>query len=248
MHARFYHPAEITVGQCIELSHENKHHAMRTLRLRKGDSVTLFNGLGGEFLAHIQVIDNSDVKVLVEKFLGQERESSVVIELAQAICTNEKMDWIIQKAVELGVNRIQPISTERSIVQLSNERANKRLVHWEKIIISACEQSGRNLLPKIFPLISLSKWLDQKQSAHTDREMRLMLSPTSEQYLKNITRPPNNDSITLMIGPEGGFSQTEELSILQGEYTSIRLGNRILRTETAGLAIIAAIQTLWGDF
>ena len=158
------------------------------------------------------------------------------------------MDWIIQKAVELGVNRIQPISTERSIVQLSNERANKRLVHWEKIIISACEQSGRNLLPKIFPLISLSKWLDQKQSAHTDREMRLMLSPTSEQYLKNITRPPNNDSITLMIGPEGGFSQTEELSILQGEYTSIRLGNRILRTETAGLAIIAAIQTLWGDF
>ncbi len=248
MHARFYHPAEITVGRCIELSQENKHHAVRTLRLRKGDSVTLFNGLGGEFSAYIQEIDNSDVKVLVEGFSVQECESPVVIELAQAICTSEKMDWIIQKAVELGVKRIQPISTERSIVQLSNERASKRLMHWEKIIISACEQSGRNLIPQIFPLISLPKWLDQKQSTHTDREMRLMLSPTSEQYLKNITRPPNNDSITLIIGPEGGFSKTEELSILQGEYTSIRLGNRILRTETAGLAIIAAIQTLWGDF
>ncbi|GKS68442.1 16S rRNA (uracil1498-N3)-methyltransferase [Nitrosomonas sp. PY1] len=248
MHARFYHPAEITVGQCIALSHENKHHAMRTLRLKKGDSITLFNGRGGEFSAHIQVIDNSDVKVLVENFLRQERESPVVIELAQAICTNEKMDWIIQKAVELGVNRIQPISTERSIVQLSNERASKRLIHWEKIIISACEQSGRNHLPQIFPLISLSKWLNQKQLIHTDRETRLMLSPTSKQYLKNIARPVNHDSITLMVGPEGGFSQTEELSILHSEYTSIRLGSRILRTETAGLAIIAAIQTLWGDF
>lgn len=248
MHARFYHPAEITVGQCIELSHENRHHAIRTLRLRKGDPVTLFNGLGGEFLAYIQDIDNPDVTVFVERFLGLERESPVAIELAQAICTNEKMDWIIQKAVELGVNRIQPIFTERSIVQLSSERANKRLMHWEKIVVSACEQSGRNLIPQIFPLISLPKWLSQKQSTLNNREIRLMLSPTSEKDLKNITRPPNNDGITLVVGPEGGFSQTEERFILQSEYTSIRLGKRILRTETAGLAIIAAIQILWGDF
>lgn len=248
MQARFYQPIDTAIGQLIELSDENKHHITRVLRLRKGDSITLFNGKGGEFSARIESITNSQVTALIESFHDEDRESPLTIELAQALCANEKMDWIIQKAVELGVNRIQPIVTERCVIQLSSERANKRLEHWKKIIISACEQSGRNYLPDIFPLVSLPSWLSQKKSENNPQEMRLMLSPTANEHLKKITRPANNDSITLIIGPEGGFSPAEELSIAHCGYNAIRLGNRILRTETAGLAAIASLQTLWGDY
>lgn len=248
MHPRFYQPTEITIGQHLELSEENKHHVTRVLRLKKDDPITLFNGLGGEFSACIELITQSQVIVLIETFQDQHRESALTIELAQALCANEKMDWVIQKAVELGVNRIQPIATERCVVQLSHERANKRLEHWKKIITAACEQSGRNFVPAISPVVSLSAWLSQKKSDNDQQETRLMLSPIADQTLKNIAEPSNNHRITLIIGPEGGFSQAEGLSILHAEYTAIRLGNRVLRTETAGLAIIAALQTLWGDF
>lgn len=162
MQARFYQPINTTIGQLIELSDENKHHITRVLRLRKGDSITLFNGKEGEFSARIESITNSQVTALIESFHDENRESPLTIELAQALCANEKMAWIIQKAVELGVNRIQPIVTERCVIQLSSERANKRMEHWKKIIISACEQSGRNYLPDIFPLVSLPSWLSQK--------------------------------------------------------------------------------------
>jgi len=248
MHARFYQPTEIAIGQHLQLSEENKHHITRVLRLKKDDSITIFNGSGGEFLARIELLTHSQVIVLVDTFKDQQCESPLTIELAQALCANEKMDWVIQKAVELGVNRIQPIATERCVTQLSHERASKRLEHWKKIIIAACAQSGRNYLPHISPVISLPTWLSQKKSADNQQEMRLMLSPIADQNLKNIAKPSNNHRITLIIGPEGGFSQAEELSILHGGYTGIRLGNRVLRTETAGLAIIAALQTLWGDY
>jgi len=250
MHARFYQPTEIAIGQHLELSEENKHHVTRVLRLRKDDSITIFNGSGGEFLARIELLTHAQVVVLVEDFKDQQCESPLIIELAQALCANEKMDWVIQKAVELGVNRIQPIATERCVIQLSHERASKRLEHWKKIIIAACEQSGRNYLPHISSVISLPAWLSQKKSDdnQNQQETRLMLSPIADQNLKNIAKPPNNHRITLIIGPEGGFSQAEKLSILHGGYTEIRLGSRVLRTETAGLAIIAALQTLWGDY
>ncbi|SFE94431.1 16S rRNA (uracil(1498)-N(3))-methyltransferase [Nitrosomonas sp. Nm166] len=248
MHTRFYHPAEITVGQLTELSVENKHHAARVLRLRRGDSITLFNGNGGEFSAHIDNISKSSTTVLIDHYHDTDCESPLHIELAQAICVNEKMDWIIQKAVELGVTCIQPLSTARSIVHLSGERSTKRLQHWQKIVISACEQCGRNHLPQVFPLISLPEWLSQKKTSKSLHDLHLMLSTTATESLRNIPKPPVNAHVALVIGPEGGFTQEEETAILHVGFIPLRLGKRILRTESAALAAIAALQTLWGDY
>ena len=248
MHARFYHPAEIAIGQLIELSVENKHHAARVLRLKEGDAITLFNGHSGEFSAHIENISKSNTTVLIDAYQDMDCESPLNITLAQAICVNEKMDWIIQKAVELGVTCIQPVSTVRSIVHLSDERSSKRLQHWQKIIISACEQCGRNHLPQILPLISLPEWLSQKKTTQSSHDLNFMLSTTAVESLRNIPQPSVSAHIALVIGPEGGFTQEEEIAILHTGFIPVRLGKRILRTESAALAAISALQTLWGDF
>ncbi|MDP1934379.1 MAG: 16S rRNA (uracil(1498)-N(3))-methyltransferase [Nitrosomonas sp.] len=248
MHARFYHPAEIAIGQLIELSVENKHHAARVLRLKKGDAITLFSGHGGEYSAHIENISKSNTTVLIDAYHDMDCESPLNITLAQAICVNEKMDWIIQKAVELGVTCIQPVSTVRSIVHLSDERSSKRLQHWQKIIISACEQCGRNHLPQISPLITLPEWLSQKKTTQSAHDLSFMLSTTATESLKNIPQPPVSAHIALVIGPEGGFTQEEEIAILHTGFIPVRLGKRILRTESAALAAISALQTLWGDY
>lgn len=248
MHARFYHPAEIAIGQLIELSVENKHHAARVLRLKKGDAITLFNGHGGEFSAHIENISKSSTTVLIDAYHDIDRESPLDITLAQAICVNEKMDWIIQKAVELGVTSIQPVTTARSIVHLSDARSSKRLQHWQKIIISACEQCGRNHLPRILPLILLPEWLSNKKATQSSHDLNLMLSTTATESLRNIPQPPASTHIALLIGPEGGFTQEEEVAILHTGFIPVRLGKRILRTESAALAAVSALQALWGDF
>lgn len=248
MHARFYHPAEITIGQLIELSVENIHHAARVLRLKKGDAVTLFSGHSGEFSGYIENISKSSTTVLIEAYHDIDCESPLDITLAQAICVNEKMDWIIQKAVELGVTCIQPVSTIRSIVHLSDERSSKRLQHWQKIIISACEQCGRNHLPQISPLISLPEWLSQKKTTQSSHDLNFMLSTTASESLRNIAQPPASAHLALVIGPEGGFTQEEEMAILHTGFIPVRLGKRILRTESAALATISALQTLWGDY
>lgn len=248
MHARFYHPAEIAIGQLIELSVENKHHAARVLRLKKGDAITIFNGYGGEFSAHIKTISKSNTTVLIDAYHDLDRESPLHIELAQAICVNEKMDWIIQKAVELGVTFIQPVTTARSIVHLSDERSFKRLQHWQRIVISACEQCGRNHLPQVLPLITLLEWLSQKKTAQSEHNIHFMLSTTAIEGLRDIPRPPADASLALVIGPEGGFTQEEEAAILHTGFIPLRLGKRILRTESAALASISAMQSLWGDY
>ncbi len=248
MHARFYHPTEITPGKIIELSADNKHHAVRVLRLKKGDAITLFNGYGGEYSARIETINKSGTTALIESFHGIECESPIKIELAQAICITEKMDWIIQKTVELGVTSIQPISTARSIVHLSDERSSKRLQHWQKIVISACEQCGRNVIPQVFPLIPLPQWLSQKKSTQSAHDLHLMLSTTAPTGLRDISRPTENAKVSLVIGPEGGFTQEEETAIVHSGFAPIRIGKRILRTESAALAAIAALQAIWGDY
>lgn len=248
MHARFYHPEEITVGQMIALSAENKHHAARVLRLRDGDLVTLFNGHGGEFCARIDSIRKDNIAVLVDSYQDIDRESPLHIELAQAICVNEKMDWIIQKSVELGVSSIQPVSTARSIVHLSDERSGKRLQHWQKIVISACEQCGRNQVPQIYPLITLPEWLSRKKMHRTTQDILIMLSTTAAQSLKDLPEPAADAKVALVIGPEGGFTEEEELAIEHSGFAPMHLGSRILRTESAALAAIAAMQALWGDY
>lgn len=248
MHARFYHSAEIGIGQLIEFSLENKHHATRVLRLKKGHSVTLFNGRGGEFLGYIDHITKSSTTVRIEAYHDKECESSLHIELAQALCVNEKMDWIIQKAVELGVTRIQPVMTARSIVHLSDERSSRRLQHWHKIVIAACEQCGRNRLPHMLPLIPLPEWLSHKKTNHSPNDLHLVFSTTATHGLRNIAAPSINAHVSMVIGPEGGFTEDEETAILHTEFIPIRLGPRILRTETAALAALAALQAVWGDY
>lgn len=186
--------------------------------------------------------------MLIDAYHNTDRESPLSIELAQAICINEKMDWIIQKSVELGITRIQPVFTARSIVHLSDERSYKRLQHWKKIIISACEQCGRNCLPQVLPLIPLAEWLSQKKTSHCANDMHLMLSTQTTNGLKNISKPAADANITLVIGPEGGFTAEEETAISYSGFIPLRLGKRILRTESAALATIAAMQALWGDY
>lgn len=244
---RFYHTDDIFVGQTIELNFAAGHHASRVLRLKIGDSVIVFNGRGGEFQAHIKSIRKTSTTLIVDRFDDIERESPLIITLVQALCANDKMDWIIQKSVELGITRIQPIITTRSIVRLSEERAAKRLEHWQKVIISTCEQCGRNRIPMIVLPQSLIDWLSARKS-DAQQHLDFILSVNGSHCLKNFTSPPAETQLTLAIGPEGGWTADEEIILQQAGFTTLRAGRRIMRTETAALATIAALQTCWGDF
>ena len=252
--SRFYCPIEITTGQIIELPANVAHHAARVLRLEQGDEITLFNGNGGEFSAIIARISKSGTMVEVAEQFDIERESPLNITLVQAVCASEKMDWIMQKGVELGVSRIQPIVTKRSMVKLAGERADKRVRHWQQIVISACEQCGRNHVPQVLPLLSLPDWLDGqmiewRNLCHgTPHNLCFMLSPTAEKSLCDFPKVTQVAALTLLVGPEGGFAPEEEAAALVIGFVPLRLGERILRTETAALAAVAAMQALWGDY
>ena len=252
MPSRFYYPSEISAGRVIELPANAAHHAARVLRLEQGDAVTLFNGAGGEFAATIARIGKSGAAVMVEKHLAIERESPLSITLAQAVCANEKMDWIVQKGVELGVSRIQPIAANRSVVRLSGERADRRMQHWQQIAISACEQCGRNRVPQVLPLLSLPYWLGGKKGEQHDlnqgHDLCFMLSPSAKQRLRDFPEAVTAATLTLLVGAEGGFAPEEETAAVVAGFIPLRLGGRILRTESAALASIAAMQTLWGDY
>jgi 16S rRNA (uracil1498-N3)-methyltransferase len=219
------------------------HHASRVLRLRTGDCVQLFDGSGHE--CHGVITEMTGKQVVVGDIVPVEadRESPLQIVLAQALCSSEKMDWVIQKATELGVTEIQPLATERSVARLSADRAAKRTEHWQQVAISACEQCGRNLLPVIHPPIDIGIWLQQMRDAATSK---YILLPQGAKSLQEQESPQNG--AVLLIGAEGGFTQTESDSALLCGFTPVRLGARVMRTETAAVAGLAALQTLWGDF
>lgn len=218
------------------------HHAIRVLRLKRGDEVRLFNGEGGEYEASIHRVDKDSVTVDIGRHHHIERESKVRVCLAQAITTGDKMDYTLQKAVELGVARIQPLQSNRGVVRLNQERAEKRLQHWQNIVVSACEQCGRNTVPKVEPIKPFEEWV----AATDPAAMRLMLSPHVELSLRDCPAPTGE--VSLVVGPEGGLNQ-EEVAFAQVKgFTSVRMGQRVLRTETAPLAALAAMQILWGDF
>lgn len=253
MTARFYYPGAMLPGQIITLPINTGHHATRVLRLKQGDKVILFNGEGGEFSGSIHHLAKSASTVILSQFHAIERESPLSISLMQAVCSNEKMDWIIQKSVELGVSCIQPVTANRSVVRLSEERANKRLLHWQQVIIAACEQCGRNRIPKLHPLLTLSDWFNQQfESKLTSIEnqsiYKLMLSPIANKRLSKFSLPSMDTPLLLLVGPEGGFTIEEEKAAHTMGFESICLGQRTLRTETAALAAIATMQTLWGDY
>lgn len=251
---RFYYPEKIDVDQVVELPANAMHHAVHVLRLEQGNKVTLFNGKGGEFTASVERTNKKSILCLIKEYLNVERESPFHITLAQGICASAKMDWIVRKTVELGVGDIQPITTKRSLVKLSNERAEKRVRHWHQIAISACEQSGRNRLPRVFPPMLLSDWLDGQKRAQKNlsedisQNLFFILSPIAEKRLRDFSYLPSVSKLTLLVGPEGGFTSAENAAVSAAEYIPLRLGERTLRTESAAIAAISALQALWGDY
>lgn len=237
---RFYCSLPLTIGAQIDLPADTAHHIF-VLRLQSGDNIELFNGEGGSYLATLITISKKQVHAEVKVFLPEDVELAFNLSLAQALPEASKMDWIIEKAVELGVNHIQPLAAQRSVVKLTPERAEKKMQHWQGIIQSATEQCGRKRLAHLADLIDVQKWLLQQ-----DMHKRILLSPRATQSLADWTRHHPAQAVTIMVGPEGGFSESEEqLAIKQGALM-LSMGPRVLRTETAGLAAISVMSAAWG--
>ena len=238
-----FHCAEVfTAGQTLPLPAEVFHHAVRVRRLRVGDELMLFSGDGAETLARLIAVERNRADIEIVSGSPADRESPLAITLLQGISAGDRMDYTLQKAVELGVAAIVPVLAERSIVRLAGERAKKRSAHWREIVISACEQCGRNKIPEVLPAMTLSEALLTSAAAHATR---FVLSVAGGRRLRDLARPAG--SVALLAGPEGGLSADEEQAARDAGFVPLSLGPRVLRTETAAVAALAAIQALWGD-
>jgi len=236
---RFFAPVQLSLGAEIDLPERVARHCA-VLRLRRGDAVVLFNGEGGEFSAELTRVSRRDARAHVISRQTSERESPLVIALAQCVSSGDRMDATLQKSTELGVSRIVPIASERSVVRLSSDRADRRVAHWREVVIAACEQCGRNHVPEVTAIIDFDGFLGQ---APVDG-LRLLLAPDADRDLKRL-EPPRK--VTLLVGPEGGLAPEERQRAETRGFVPVRFGPRVLRTETAPLAAIAAMQALWGD-
>jgi len=236
---RIYHPIKLLPGEKATLTQEATQHVKHVLRLKPGSELCIFSGDGGESPSRII---EAQREVIIEAFAYREYslESPRHIHLWQGLCRGERMDWVIQKATELGVSGITPVMTERSVVKLDAERTQKRQQHWEKVIVSACEQCGRNRLPKIHAPVSL-------HDIPVQEGICLLLDPMGTVTLKDIPLPAAEATIHLFVGPEGGISDLEISSLHLKKFTSVQMGPRILRVETAALTAVALIQARWGD-
>lgn len=239
---RFFCPLPLAIGAVVTLP-ENLTHHIHVLRLAIGETIILFNGEGGEYNATLIAVERKRALAEVKTFSPREAELPYAMTLAQALPEGTKMDWIIEKAVELGVTAIQPIAAQRCVVRLSAERAAKKREHWQGIIEAAAEQSGRNRIPNLAEPTDLNDWVRQQ-----DLHRRIMLSPRAEQSLSSWARHQPAQCVTLLIGPEGGFSEQEENIAVANGVLALSCGPRVLRTETAGLAAVAALNALWGNF
>lgn len=240
---RFHSPAALTVGQSVPLSDNAMAHAVRVMRLKVGDTLILFCGDGFDYLCALTQVEKKSANVEVLSRTKVSNESPLNIRLLQGISSGDRMDYTIQKAVELGVREIFPLSTERCVTKLSGDRAEKRVEHWQGVAIAACEQSGRAIIPLVHAPLTLAQWLSQHATADS---LNLLLNPVGAQRLASLNPPKN--AIHLLIGPEGGLSAAEISLAAQHHFQSIVLGPRILRTETAALTAISVMQSLWGDF
>jgi 16S rRNA (uracil1498-N3)-methyltransferase len=239
--ARLFHSQNLASGREICLDDAAARHAVSALRLKKDDAVVLFNGMGGEYPARIIGIVKNGVTVLTGDWQNIEREPLLQILLAQAVSSAEKMNLTVQKAVELGAAVVQPLASQRGVGSTSAAHAQKRVQHWRKVAIAACEQCGRNRIPQIAEMISLKKFL-----AISGKGMRIMLSPEGGASFKQLEF--KDRAIAVLVGAEGGLTSEESRAARDAGFIPVTLGRRVLRTETAGLAALAAIQTLWGDF
>jgi 16S rRNA (uracil1498-N3)-methyltransferase len=238
---RFFVPFPLARGREIALPSSAAHHAAQVLRLARGDFITLFDGDGGEHAAEILSITARAVHARVTEHRDVERETRFGVTLAQALIASDRMDHVIQKAVELGAAAIAPIASARCVTRLDASRAGRRAEHWRQIVIASCEQCGRNRLPAVHAPTELREWLRRPAAAHS----RLLLSPLASESLAALAPAP---SVELLVGPEGGFAPEEEAAAIAAGFSAVRLGPRILRTETAGPAALAALNALWGDW
>lgn len=238
---RLYTRQPLAAGQSVILEQAPSHHLLRVLRLQAGDPVLVFNGEGREYRAALEGPDGKLARLRLGDESEPQRESNLHISLGQGVSRGERMDMVVQKAVELGVQAITPLWTRRSQVQLSGQRLDKRLSHWRGIVQAACEQSGRVHLPALNNAVRLTDWLQ----APLETVAGIVLDPEADMTLHDLG---HRDRVRVLIGPEGGFDNEEvEYAVIAG-YKRVRLGPRILRTETAALATVSALQTLWGDF
>ncbi|MFP5389942.1 MAG: 16S rRNA (uracil(1498)-N(3))-methyltransferase [Gammaproteobacteria bacterium] len=237
---RFYCPQPLAAGATVQLPEAVAHH-LHVVRMQPGDDITLFNGEGGEYTARLAAIEKRRASATVTEFSAREVELPYAITLAQALPEAAKMDWIIEKAVEMGVAAIEPLAAQRCVVKLTGERADKRQAHWQGVIEAASEQSGRNRLARLAGVQAIGPWL-----ARPATQPRLLLSPRGTGTLAEWARGHAPQDVTLMIGPEGGFTAQEEDAALAHGAVAVTMGARILRTETAGIAAAATLCALWG--
>ena len=227
----------------LQLGRDQAHYLGRVLRLRNGDRLTVFNGDNGEFDAHVTSIAKNSATIVVDAALETATESALKIHLVQGVSRGERMDFVVQKATELGVKRITPVFTEYGVVKLNDARAAKRNDHWQSVAIGACEQSGRIRPPLIDAPVDLNVWFG---AGTKEADLDLILKPGAATPLSSIAAPVTK--VCLLIGPEGGFSDTEYEDAEIAGFAAVSLGPRVLRTETAALTAIAVVQSLWGDF
>jgi 16S rRNA (uracil1498-N3)-methyltransferase len=240
---RLFSPAPLRPECQYTLDAGQTRYLTRALRLRAGEKLTVFDGSGGEYLAIIVQIDKSSVDIQTGPLLNSSTESPLQLQLLQGLSKGDRMDTVVQKATELGVQRISPLLTDHSVVKLDAARATRRRKHWQKIAQSACEQCGRNIVPAIDEVIALNNWFDRNRD---DTGTRLILCPEARTPLSSVERP--NAGLTLLIGPEGGFSREEYECAAAAGFSAVSLGPRVLRSETATIAAISAAQILWGDY
>jgi 16S rRNA (uracil1498-N3)-methyltransferase len=240
--ARFYTDAALHAGGTASLPEDAAHHAVHVLRLRAGEEVTLFNGRGGEYAARIASIERLRVTLDVLAHRALERESPLALTLVQGVSASEKMDFTVQKATELGAAVLQPVIAARSVGRLAGERAAQKRAHWQRVAIAACEQCGRNRVPQVLPPLPLAEYCRTAGAAGG-----LLLSPEAQLGLREAAARLKG-AVALAAGPESGFSAAEEAMLQGAGFVPVRLGPRVLRTETAALAALAALNALAGDF
>lgn len=238
---RVHAPGPLTTGGLHTIGGDAANHIARVLRLERGDPLILFDGRGGEYAARIEGFHKGSVIVSVAEQSTVIRESPLFLTLAQAVSRGERMDWVVQKATELGVSRIVPVLTERTVVKLDAKQAQRKLLHWQGIATAACEQSGRDRIPAIHAPLALAELLGGVDGHAT----RVLLSPTGSLRIAELAR--RDGGIIVLIGPEGGLTETEQRATLAAGFTAVRLGPRVLRTETAAVAALTLLQHRFGD-
>jgi 16S rRNA (uracil1498-N3)-methyltransferase len=243
---RFYCPAPLPPGTTLELPEGAARH-VQVLRLQPGDLITLFNGEGGECVASVTRMSRSDVEVQVLSHTAIEREAARAVHLAVGMPANERMDWLVEKATELGVASIQPLTTERSVLRLNPERAGKKQAHWQSVAVAACEQCGGNRVPVIHAVMTLAAWLKARPLEVSGQQLLLSLRPGAQGVRAAVgacADPADTSAgnvVTFLSGPEGGLSAAEEDAALARGFAPVTLGTRVLRAETAALAALAAL-------